>query len=181
MLREIDTDDYEFELSKEENDSLGMLHTPSISYFGFRSPGPLKSSFDSSTSAINGSYSYGGANPALSEKSMSLSNVDAYHNSPPSPSDHPMGQYLSNGHGKHHWRLSPIRASSFLPNGVIPRQQTTIDESVNIDEDGQEASTINGADTSLKPTENGVGLILLSFFNFFLKERSLFLILLDPF
>lgn len=107
------------------------------------------------TFACNGN----GAHPPLSEKSMSLSNVDVY-NSPPSPSDQPLSPFLSNGHQKHHWRHSPMRTSSFLPNGMIPRQQTTIDESITVNEDGQEASiSADSVDQTLKPNENGVGLL----------------------
>ena len=146
----------------EENDSLGMLQTPMTSYFGLRSPVSIKSSFDSSTTVVNGTTTFacngGHANPALSEKSLSLSNVDVYHNSPPSPSEQPpTSPYLCNGHQKHHWRHSPMRSSTILPNGMIPRQQTTIDETVVINGDNHEIS-INGADRTLRPTENGVGL-----------------------
>ena len=147
------------------------------SYFGLRSPVSIKSSFDSSTTVVNGTTTFacngGHANPALSEKSLSLSNVDAYHNSPPSPSDQPpTSPYLSNGHQKHHWRHSPMRSSTILPNGMIPRQQNTIDETVVINGDSHEIS-MNNVNRTLRPTENGVGLCDFHFLKRHLKALNI--------
>lgn len=150
----------------EENEPLGPLKKPMISLYNLRSPAAIKSSFDSSTTIVNGTTTFacnGSANPPLGaiEKSASLSHVDNY---PPSPGEH---NHLSSGDGhfvtsssrSYAWRLTPMR-SCYLPNGVIPRQQsTTLDESGPLFVQGSscDGSSMNGnSDKTLRVCENGV-------------------------
>ena len=65
-----------------------------------------------------------------------------------------------------------MRSSTILPNGMIPRQQNTIDETVVINGDSHEIS-MNNVNRTLRPTENGVGLCDFHFLKRHLKALNI--------
>uniref|UniRef100_A0AC35F708 ADP-ribosyl cyclase/cyclic ADP-ribose hydrolase n=1 Tax=Panagrolaimus sp. PS1159 TaxID=55785 RepID=A0AC35F708_9BILA len=165
LLSELDDDFEPFTRDElEENEPIGPLKKPMISLYNLRSPAAIKSSFDSSTTIVNGTTTFacnGSSNPPLGtlEKSVSLSYADSF---PPSPGEH--NHNSTGGHyptssstaSHHHWRLSPMR-SSYLPNGGIPRQQSTLDESGPMFIQGSSDGLCNGnSDKSLRVCENGI-------------------------
>lgn len=159
LLSELEDDIEPFtrdELIDEENEPVGPLKKPMISLYSLRSPAAIKSSFDSSTTIVNGTTTFAcngvSSNPPLGaiEKSVSLSYVDNY---PPSPGEHPTGYYCAS---QHPWRLSPMR-SSYLSNGVITQHQIASDECGPVFVQGSSDGLANGdMNKSLRPCENGV-------------------------
>uniref|UniRef100_A0A7E4V2F9 ADP-ribosyl cyclase/cyclic ADP-ribose hydrolase n=1 Tax=Panagrellus redivivus TaxID=6233 RepID=A0A7E4V2F9_PANRE len=147
------------EANDEEDEPVAPLKKPMISLYNLRSPAAIKSSFDSSTTVVNGTTTFAcngmRSAPLLgaTEKSVSMNNVDSFQNLPS-----PVELAPTNGGSNSHWRLSPMRSCSFLPNGVIPRQQATIDETLPLSTQNSFDYTgvqngVNGK--SLRVSENG--------------------------
>lgn len=105
----------------EENESLGPLKGPMINLYSLKSP--TTTLMPSLGAQLNGTLS-----PA--EKSRSLSNLDI--NGPLSPgfrTSNCVSPSTSAVPNHHNWKYAPMRSCSHYPNGMVLRQQQTLDES----------------------------------------------------